>query len=257
VTSYTVTGLSPSAVYYFVVRAKDEKGNTDANRVEGSATTLTPPDITAPSFDGLVSTTAVSETRIDLSWRAATDEVTASSNIVYLIYLATTSGGQSFATPTFTTAAGATSYSVTGLNPGASYFFVVRARDEAGNVDTNTVEQSATLHFTDLSISNVSSGDGYLSFDVQNSGDLAADNVEVFILYEDFYNNQFCESQVVSVPAEESVAVPSIFIGSAISYKIIVDPNNVLPSESDRTNNINCYNSTDNLCLSPTPTSCE
>jgi len=142
-TSYSVTGLSPSTAYYFIVRAKDEIGNTEANQVEGAATTLTPPDLTAPSFHGLGSATAVSETRIDLSWSAASDLISKQSNIVYLIYEATTSGGESFATPTFTTAGGATSYTITGLNSSTPYFFVVRARDEAGNIDQNIVEKSA------------------------------------------------------------------------------------------------------------------
>ncbi|NOZ69991.1 MAG: fibronectin type III domain-containing protein, partial [Deferribacteres bacterium] len=139
-----VTGLFASTTYYFVVRAKDEAGNVDNNTAEVSATTQTPPDTTPPTFGGATSATAVSSSGIDLTWNAATDNVTASSNIVYLIYLSTTSGGQNFQTPNYTTAAGATSYAVTGLNSSTTYYFVVRAKDEAGNVDNNTVEVSAT-----------------------------------------------------------------------------------------------------------------
>ncbi|NOZ69437.1 MAG: fibronectin type III domain-containing protein, partial [Deferribacteres bacterium] len=70
---------------------------------------------------------------MDISWTAATDDTTQQSNIVYLIYMSTTSGGQDFqAQPDFTTTAGATSYRVTGLFASTTYYFVVRAKDEAG-----------------------------------------------------------------------------------------------------------------------------
>ncbi|HDH06729.1 MAG TPA: hypothetical protein ENH01_13700 [Nitrospirae bacterium] len=142
--SYAVTGLNSSTTYYFVVRAKDEAGNVDNNTVQVSATTQTPPDSTPPTFGGASTATAVSSAEIDLSWTAATDNVTASSNIVYLIYISTSPGGQDFQTPNYITTAGAVTYAVTGLGSSTTYYFVVRAKDEAGNVDTNTVEVSAT-----------------------------------------------------------------------------------------------------------------
>jgi len=153
-TTYSVTGLASSTTYYFVVRAMDEAGNIEKNTVEVSATTLnttTPSsgDTIPPTFGGAETATAISSSQIDLTWSAATDNVTASSNIVYLIYISTTSGGEDFLLPpTYTTAAGATSYSVTGLASFTTYYFVVRAKDEAGNVDSNTVEVSATTLFS-------------------------------------------------------------------------------------------------------------
>lgn len=102
-------------------------------------------DVSPPTFAGLVAATAVSTRRVDLSWNAATDNVTPSSQLTYLIYMATSSGGQDFGTPSFTSMQGATSYSVTGLNPGTTYYFVVRARDSAGNIDSNTVQRSVTM----------------------------------------------------------------------------------------------------------------
>ena len=144
VTSFTVTGLTSSTTYYFVVRAKDEAGNVETNTVEVSATTLTPTDSVPPTFGGVETATATSSSQIDLTWTAATDDVSASANIVYLVYISTTSGGQDFLTPSYTTAAGVTSFTVSGLASSTTYYFVVRAKDEAGNVETNTVEVSAT-----------------------------------------------------------------------------------------------------------------
>lgn len=143
-TTYSVTGLNPTTDYYFVVRARDEAGNVDSNIVEYLATTLTPTDVTLPTFGGLDTATASTTTlEIDLSWTAATDDTSASANITYLVYTSTASGGQNFAVPDFTTSAGVTTYTITGLQSATEYFIVVRARDEAGNVDTNTIERSA------------------------------------------------------------------------------------------------------------------
>lgn len=142
-TSYNVSGLKDAMKYFFVVRARDEAGNIDSNRAEVSATTPDRSDKQAPTFPGL-NTATPNGTKIMLAWNEATDNVTKPAKMVYLIYQAETAGGQKFAQPaTHTTAAGASSFEVTGLMPGKDYFFVVRARDEAGNFDMNTTEKSA------------------------------------------------------------------------------------------------------------------
>lgn len=142
-TSFSIGKLPIRTTYYFVVRARDEAGNLDSNKVEVSATTPATSDMMAPTFAGLASASA-SGSMINLSWNAATDAVTASAQMVYGIYQATSPGGQNFNTPTYTTAAGQTSYAVSGLVPGQTYYFVVRAQDQAGNIDSNKVEKSAT-----------------------------------------------------------------------------------------------------------------
>jgi hypothetical protein len=142
-TSFSVGKLATRTTYYFVVRARDEAGNLDSNTIEVSATTPATSDSMAPTFPGLATATA-SSTSITLSWNAASDGVTPSSQMVYLIYQATAAGGQSFAMPTYTTAPGQTMYTVSGLQPGQVYYFVVRAQDQAGNIDGNSVQKSAT-----------------------------------------------------------------------------------------------------------------
>lgn len=143
VTSYSVGKLNTNTKYYFVVRAQDFAGNIDTNRVEQSATTPAQADNMAPTFAGLASASA-SGNSITLTWSAATDTVTAQAQIVYQIYQASSAGGESYATPTFTTAPGATQYVVSGLGTGMTYYFVVRAQDQAGNISINTIEKSAT-----------------------------------------------------------------------------------------------------------------
>jgi hypothetical protein len=76
-----------------------------------------------------------------LAWTAATDPMTPSSQIVYDVYYSTTSGGEDFAHPTWTSPAGATNLTVAVEQPGAAYF-IVRARDQAGVEDQNKVERT-------------------------------------------------------------------------------------------------------------------
>ena len=139
---------------HFIVECLDAggaviyRGETYAD-LDGTPVSLTvdmtlAADTTPPVFSGLQSATAVSEAEILLSWSPASDDVSAQSAIVYRIYISQTPGGEDFTSPDHTTAAGATSFTVTGLSPLTTYYFVVRAEDEAGNTDTNTVELQAT-----------------------------------------------------------------------------------------------------------------
>jgi chitodextrinase len=143
-TSFAVTGLLPSTRYYFVVRARDATGHVDDNAVEVSATTLAGNDTTAPMFAGLASARSMAPNEVELSWATASDDLTAGAAIVYLVYMSTSAGGEDFRVATATTSAGATSFRVGGLTPGTPYYFVVRARDQAGNLDANLVERVAT-----------------------------------------------------------------------------------------------------------------
>lgn len=99
---------------------------------------------TAPTFAGAQTATATSSFSIVVTWNAAVDNVTPATRILYSVYAATSTGGQVFTTPTLVTAPGATQAIVGGLAFGTAYYFVVRATDEVGNQDTNTVEVTAT-----------------------------------------------------------------------------------------------------------------
>ena len=106
-------------------------------------------DVTAPTFAGLERAAACTPgpqragetTPYTLSWQTATDDRTAGAAIVYDVYLATSAGGEDFAKPTWTTDPGATTFRTPGLPSHGTAYFVVRARDAAGNEDGNTREQ--------------------------------------------------------------------------------------------------------------------
>jgi hypothetical protein len=106
-------------------------------------------DTVPPSFAGLQSAYACTPgpqrpgetTPYTLTWQAATDDMTPSSEIVYDVFLASAPGNEDFSHPTWTTAPGVTSYKTPGLPSHGTYYFVVRARDQAGNEDQNKVER--------------------------------------------------------------------------------------------------------------------
>jgi hypothetical protein len=112
------------------------------------------PDRTPPTFAGLESATTCTPGPIGggrsssyrLSWEAAKDDVTPQKKIVYDIYQATSPGGEVFSSATYTARHGATTFTTPPLPADKAVYFVVRARDRAGNRDSNQVErQGANL----------------------------------------------------------------------------------------------------------------
>lgn len=114
-----------------------------------STTTPGPGGGSAPVFAGLQQAFACTPgpqrpgqtTPYTLSWQPATDEQTASSQIFYDVYYATRPDGEDFASPTWVTQPGVTSYRTRGVPSHAAAYFVVRARDRAGREDRNSVEK--------------------------------------------------------------------------------------------------------------------
>jgi CARDB len=104
---------------------------------------------TPPRFGGLKAATTcipgpVGEGRTaayHLRWDPATDDVTPASAIAYDVYQATTSGGEDLSAPAYTTEPGEVSFTTPLLPTTKTYYFVVRARDHAGNRDSNRIER--------------------------------------------------------------------------------------------------------------------
>jgi hypothetical protein len=111
------------------------------------------PDATAPAFEGIRSAVrrvegygASHSARV--SWNAATDNRTASAEIRYNVYMATSSTVAAvFAGPPVATVTGRLNGVVPGLSTDLNieYWFGVRARDAAGNEDQNTRVLPAVL----------------------------------------------------------------------------------------------------------------
>ena len=135
--SYTFTGLSP-ATYTISVSA------TGFNAVSGSAAVtagntttkdfnLTSTDTTAPTTPSGLTATAVSPSRIDLTWTASTDSGGAGL-AGYIIYRGCTEVGR-------TTDA---TFSNNGLAANTAYDYTVKAYDNAGNTSAASNSASAT-----------------------------------------------------------------------------------------------------------------
>jgi hypothetical protein len=105
-----------------------------------------PADRTAPAFGGVAAAVGcsagprVSPVAYTLRWAPASDDVTPPEQIRYDVFMAPAPGHEDFAAPTYSTVPGATSFTTPPLSPAGTVFFVVRARDAAGNRDPNTVE---------------------------------------------------------------------------------------------------------------------
>ncbi|UCD92615.1 MAG: hypothetical protein JSV43_01445 [Methanobacteriota archaeon] len=147
-TAIQLTGLQNGVDYYFVVRAEDSASNRESNTVERIATPTTALDTTPPQFAGLTSANdAGTDGDVSLTWPVATDPETTECNsdpsipIQYNVYVSVISGGQDFANPNQTSSD--TGISLTGLENGIMYYFVVRAEDATGNEDDNIVERYA------------------------------------------------------------------------------------------------------------------
>lgn len=106
--------------------ATNSEGTTNSN-----AAILTVNDTTAPSGPTSLTEDAVSDTTIDISWTASTDNVAVS-------------GYEIFVDDVSTATTASTSYQLTTLTPETTYAIKVRAYDEAGNNSaySNTVNST-------------------------------------------------------------------------------------------------------------------
>lgn len=139
---YTVTGLTPSTTYNFVVKAKDGSGNISVDSNSVSVTTLAP-DTIAPTAPTLTASGTTNSSTI-LSWSGSTDNVGVTTYEIY-------KDGTLLAT------INTSPYTVTGLTASTNYTFSIKAKDAAGNISSasNSVNITTTAApaFSELYIS--------------------------------------------------------------------------------------------------------
>ncbi|MCR4317675.1 MAG: BsuPI-related putative proteinase inhibitor [Planctomycetes bacterium] len=116
-------------------------------------------DTIPPSFNGLSSATLTTVTTgangVQLTWSAASDNVTAATGITYNIYRYTNDPrvmyfvmpSMNYSTPYATVTNGTLTFTDTNLTTGGNvvHYYAVRAVDAAGNEDSNTTELSVTV----------------------------------------------------------------------------------------------------------------
>jgi chitodextrinase len=120
-----VTRLRPATVYVFTVRARDADGRLGppSREVRARTPAAAADDHSAPTRPSAPRGRAAGSRAVQLSWSASTDDRDVVSYDVH-------QGG----TKIHSVGGGQTVTVVTGLRPGTSYSFTVRARDAAGNV---------------------------------------------------------------------------------------------------------------------------
>jgi len=133
-TTANITGLTANTNYTFSVKAKDAAGNESASSNSVNFTTSSGADTQAPSTPSSLATSNVTQTSVDLSWNASTDNVGVTGYDVY-------QDGVNISNVT------GTSTSISGLTANTNYSFYVIARDAAGNSST----ASNTINVTTLS----------------------------------------------------------------------------------------------------------
>lgn len=145
--STTISGLSDSTSYTYYVRCQDTPGNQNASDYSISFSISTTSDVTAPSVPTNLAGSAASQSQINLSWTASTDDTAVSTYEVYR------NGTQIGSTAS-------TSYQDTGLAAGTAYLYSVLAKDASNNPSAQTSQVSVTTQSAAVSSSSSSGGGG-------------------------------------------------------------------------------------------------
>ena len=166
-TSYSDTGLTPGTSFSYRVRATDAAANLSA--FSNTATSSTLADSQPPTAPAALTATAASSSQINLSWTASTDNVAVTG---YLLERCQNPGCSNFVQ--ITSPGGATtSYSDTGLTPGTSFSYRVRATDAAANLSafSNTASASTLSVVSGLVTADAfDEGSGTTTVDISGNG---------------------------------------------------------------------------------------
>ncbi|WDT74591.1 MAG: fibronectin type III domain-containing protein [Candidatus Manganitrophus sp.] len=124
-TTFNDAGRTPGVPYSYRVRAVDAAGNFSGYSNTAGATTR---DVTSPTPPTNLTATTASETQINLSWGASSDNVGVREYRVERCQGTTCTNFAEIAQPT------ATAFNDTGRSPATAYRYRVRAVDTAGNL---------------------------------------------------------------------------------------------------------------------------
>ncbi|MGN6293159.1 MAG: fibronectin type III domain-containing protein [Chitinophagaceae bacterium] len=120
--SYTINGLEANTTYYYKIRAVNESA---ASAATDAVSVLTMKDVQAPTAPGNLHVTGTTKTSVALAWDASSDDVSVK---LYQVYV---DGVMSYTTSQ-------TTFTVYNLNYNQSYNFVVKAKDQAGNISQSS-----------------------------------------------------------------------------------------------------------------------
>lgn len=139
--------LVPGQTYHYIVRAYDSRSGEDGNTLELAVLSPLTPDLVAPIFSGLsTSSTGASCSQTALNWSAALESC--STPVVYEVHRST---DPAFVPDATTLVAETMALAFEDLTPapGLNYTYIVRARDTVGNVDGNLDRSTTAAGITD------------------------------------------------------------------------------------------------------------
>jgi len=219
-TSFGDGGLTPNTTYGYRVRASDGAGNFGPYSNAASVTTL--PDSTPPTAPTTLNASAVSSTRVDLSWAAATDNVGVTG---YLIERCEGTGCSSFSQIAAPPGTG-TTYSDGTAVAGTTYGYRVRATDGAATLGGSSPVASATTPTPDTTPPTAPSGlqaTAATNVQINLSWTAANDNVAVTGYLIERCQGSGCSSfaQVAAPPGTGTTYVDSgLTPSTSYSYRV-------------------------------------
>lgn len=216
ITSYGDAGLTSGNSYSYRVRATDAAGNVSGYSPTSAAVI---PDTTPPSAPGNPVATVASNTQINLTWTASTDNVAVTG---YLVERCQGTGCSNFAQ--IASQAG-TSLNDTGLAPSTSYSYRVRATDAANNVSsfssTATAVTSGTADTTPPSTPTNVVATAASSVQIHLSWTASTDNVGVSYYSVERCQGTSCSSFAqVSTPITTALNDTGLTPSTSYSYRI-------------------------------------
>jgi len=150
--SYTIREADAGKYLFFEVQPRNASGIlgdpvcSPAFGPEGTGS-----DTTAPAVaDGTITTSGLTDTQVTLSWNKATDDVSAKGALQYLVYrsdspnIDTVANAVYYGTAVGNYAADISTKEITGLTAGATCYFNVVVKDEAGNKTAYTMQEVTT-----------------------------------------------------------------------------------------------------------------
>ncbi len=131
-TEYTNTGLQPGTTYRYKIKAVDNAGNvSDFSNIAEATTTDSSVDTQSPTAPANVQVVALSPSDAKITWDPSTDNVAVDYYEIYQV-TPSTNPFQDY-DYTLVGQSSETTYIASGLQPGETYDFCVRAVDTSGN----------------------------------------------------------------------------------------------------------------------------